>query len=169
MKNRPVVGDGDDGWRWRALTDGVRGRQWEGKGRRQGLTARGGVEVAGRNRCGGGRTASGMNGSREPAWCFPAATATTGAGDGDGGGVGAAWRHLCRRGVVRGNCEMKMKIFTSVGYIPRALVPVRGTNRDQCPPLVPVGATNREQWPCTTAWWWEFSPTSLVESARTCL
>ena len=61
------------------------------------------------------------------------ATATTGAGDGDGGGgVGAAWRRRCRRGVVRGNCEMKMEIFTGVGYIPRALVPVRGTtNRDQ--------------------------------------
>ena len=33
------------------------------------------------------------------------------------------------------------------GYIGKALVPVRGTNRDQCPPLVPVGATNRDQKP----------------------
>ena len=32
-----------------------------------------------------------MNGSREPAWCFPAATATTGAGD-DGGARTASGR-----------------------------------------------------------------------------
>ena len=32
-------------------------------------------------------------------------------------------------------------------YIAKALVPVRGTNRDQCPSLVPVGATNRDQRP----------------------
>ena len=44
-----------------------------------------------------------------------------------------------------------------------SLVPVRGTNRDQRVELVPVRATNRDQWPCTAAWWWEFSPTSLVE------
>ena len=44
-----------------------------------------------------------------------------------------------------------------------SLVPVRGTNRDQRVELVPVRATNRDQWPCTAAWWWEFSPTSLAE------
>ena len=33
-----------------------------------------------------------MNGSREPAWCFPAATATTGAGEDDGVGGGGGWR-----------------------------------------------------------------------------
>ena len=44
-----------------------------------------------------------------------------------------------------------------------SLVPVRGTNRDQRVELVPVRATDREQWPCTAAWWWEFSPTSLAE------
>ena len=38
-----------------------------------------------------------------------------------------------------------MKFLTSVVYIARALVPVRGTNRDQYNPLVPVGATNRDQ------------------------
>ena len=32
-------------------------------------------------------------------------------------------------------------------------------------PLVPVRGTNRDQWACIGAWWWEFSPTSLVESA----
>ena len=109
-----------------------------------------------------------------------------------------------------------MKILTSAVYIARALVTVRGTNRDQCHPLVPIRATNRDQmslfsspkggkqrplvlvggtnqyqrWalvpvggtnryqrralvpvcttnrdqrPCTAAWWWEFSPTSLAE------
>ena len=35
----------------------------------------------------------------------------------------------------------------------RTLVPVRGTNRDQCPPLVPVGATNRDQRPPLPALW----------------
>ena len=44
-----------------------------------------------------------------------------------------------------------------------ALVPVGATNRDQRVALVPVRATNRDQWPCTAAWWWEFSPTSLAE------
>ena len=33
------------------------------------------------------------------------------------------------------------------GYIEKDFVPVRGINRDQCPPLVPVGATNRDQMP----------------------
>ena len=32
-----------------------------------------------------------------------------------------------------------------------ALVTVRGTNRDHCPPLVQVGATNRDQWPSLPA------------------
>ena len=44
-----------------------------------------------------------------------------------------------------------------------ALVPVGATNRDQRVALVPVRATNRDQWPCTAAWGWEFSPTSLAE------
>ena len=34
-----------------------------------------------------------------------------------------------------------------------ALVPVRGTNRDQCTPLAPVGGTNRDQRSLLPALW----------------
>ena len=77
-----------------------------------------------------------------------------------------------------------MEIFTSASYIAKALVTVRSTNRDQCPPLVPVGSTNRDQRPPLKRGIWSrlvaptgtkgcvlelaqcggmFSPTSLAE------
>ena len=83
------------------------------------------------------------------------------AGDEDGAGSGRRrrWRRRRRRRGARerfgqpggggnwrgrrGRCE----IFTSPGYIARALVPVGATNRYQCTPLVPVGGTNRDQRP----------------------
>ena len=47
-----------------------------------------------------------------------------------------------RPGGVGGEWERLAKFSQVLPYIPRAMVPVRGTNRDQCPPLVPVGWTN---------------------------
>ena len=104
-----MTGAGDGDGRGRGDGEGAgQGRRASGQGRRAATTSGEGAATA-RAR----------------------ATATAGAA-GPAGGVGAAWRRRCRRGVVRGNREMKMKFFTSVGYIPRALVPVRGTNRNQC-------------------------------------
>ena len=93
----------------------------DGRGRRRLLAratmtasagAAGGVGAAwrrrGRGDDGGARTASGQR------------TAS----------IWAAWRRRCRRRRRGGNCEMRSEIFTSPGYIARALAPVRGTNRD---------------------------------------
>ena len=103
---------------------------------RRGRGTRVGAARRGRDTVRGGASGQG-NGDEE----WAATRSGRRGGDGEHGQPGG----VDELGVVGGQMFDETEKFTSPAYIRRALVPVHGSNREQCPFLVPVGATNRDQ------------------------